>query len=85
MIATTRYRPAASFSPETRSAGQGMLTLLAHAMPVRERPADTIAAVRRAASTALVLEGDRGEADVAAQSLLEIAADVFPNGAEPGQ
>jgi hypothetical protein len=62
-----------------------MLTLLAHAMPVRERPADTIAAVRRAASTALVLEGDRGEAHVAAQSLLEIAADVFPNGAEPGQ
>lgn len=85
LIAATKYRPTASFSPETRSAGQGMLTLLAHAMPVRERPAATIAAVRRAASTALVLEGDRGEADVAAQSLLEIAADVFPNGAEPGQ
>lgn len=58
-----------------------MLTLLAHATPVRERPVETLAAVRRAALTALVLEGDRGEADAAAQSLLEIAAGAFPNGA----
>ena len=85
LIATTRYRPGATFSPQTRTAGQGMLTLLAHSMPVRDRPAETLAAVRRAASTALVLEGDRGEAETAARSLLEIAADVFPNGAEPGR
>jgi hypothetical protein len=85
LIAATKYRPAATFNPELRSAGQGMLTLLAHATPVRERPAETLAAVRQAASTALVLEGDRGEADAAAQSLLEIAAGAFPNGAGPGQ
>jgi hypothetical protein len=85
LIAATRYRPGASFNPEPRSAGQGMLTLLAHATPVRERPAETLAAVRRAASKALVLEGDRGEADAAAQSLMEFAAEAFPNGAGLGQ
>ena len=85
LIAATRYRPGATFSPEPRTAGQGMLTLLAHSMPVRDRPSETLAAVRRAASSALVLEGDRGEADTAAYSLLEIAADAFPNGAESGQ
>lgn len=85
LIAVTRFRPGANFSPEPRSAGQGMLTLLAHAMPVRERPAETLTAVRSAASTALVLEGDRGEADAAAQSLMEIVAEAFPNGAGPGQ
>jgi hypothetical protein len=84
MIAATRYRPEASFNPEIRSAGQGMLTLLAHATGIRERSAESMAAVRGAASSAVVIEGDRGEADAAAQVLLEIAGGAFPNGAGPG-
>jgi hypothetical protein len=84
LIAATRYRPGADFSPERRSAAQGMLTLLAHTTGVRERPADTMASVRRAALAAVVLEGDRGEAGATARALLEIAAEAFPNGSRPG-
>jgi hypothetical protein len=83
LIAATRYRPAAEFSPERRTAGQGTLALLANAGSVNDRPAETLAAVRRAAGTALVVEGDRGEADAAAQALLEIADRAFRNGAGP--
>ena len=83
LIAATRYRPQASWSPERRSAGHGMLTLLANAVPARERPAEALAAARHAASKAIVLEGERGEADATAQALLEIAAGAFPNGARP--
>ena len=78
LIAATRYSPAASFIPERRSSAEGMLTLLAHATGIRERSAESMAAVRGAASSAVVIEGNRGEADAAAQALLEIAADVFP-------
>ncbi len=81
LIAATRYRPDADFSPERRSAGKGILTLLANALPARDRPAQALAAARRAASTAVVLEGERGEAEAAAQALLEIAGSAFPNGA----
>jgi hypothetical protein len=85
LIAATKYRPGADFSPERRSPAQGILTLLANTTGARERPADTMAALRRAASSALVLEGERGEADTAAQLLLEIAAEAFPNGAGRGR
>ena len=85
MIAVTRYRPGANFSPERRSAAQGMLALMANTTGTRERPADTMADLRRAASAALVLEGERGEADAAARLLLEISVDAFPNGARPGR
>lgn len=85
LIAATRYRPGADFSPERRTPAQGMLTLMANTIGTRERPADTMADLRRASSAALVLEGERGEADAAARLLLEIAAEAFPNGARPGR
>lgn len=83
LIAATKYRPQSSWRPELCSAGHGMLALLANAVPARERPADALTAVRRAAANAVVLEGERGEADEAAQALLEIAHESFPNGDGP--
>jgi hypothetical protein len=83
LIAVTRYRPEATWSPERRSAGEGMLALLAHAVPAHDRPAEVPAATKGAASTALVLEGDRGEADVTARDLLEAVASLA-NGARAG-
>jgi hypothetical protein len=82
LIAATKYIPGADFSPERRSSAQGMLTLLAHATGIRERSAESMAALRGAASSAVVIEGNRGEADAAAQALLEIAGGAFPNGAD---
>jgi hypothetical protein len=81
LIAAITYRPDAEFSPERRSAGQGMLVLLAHSAVAHEHPQETLAAARAAASEALVVEGDRGEAAIAAQALLELASKATVHGA----
>jgi hypothetical protein len=83
VIAATVYRSETSFHPERRSAGQGMLALLAHTSRAGKQPDETLTAVRRAASTALVVEGDRGEAASAARLLMELAAGAAENGAGP--
>jgi hypothetical protein len=81
LIAAITYRPDAEFRPERRSAGQGMLTLLAHSAVAHEHPQETLAAAREAASRALVIEGDRGEAADAAPALLELASEATGGGA----
>jgi hypothetical protein len=81
VIAAITYHPDADFSPERRSAGQGMLTLLAHSAVAHEHPQETLAAAREAASRALVVEGDRGEAADAAPALLQLASEATVDGA----
>ena len=70
MILSTSYRSGRTFEPERRSAGQGAMALVANAVPARHRPGEVMATARRAAEGALVLEGDRGEAEAAAQEIL---------------
>lgn len=85
LIAATAYRPQASFRPEPRSAAQGMLALMAHMTGSRERPKEALEAARHAAATALVLEGERGEADAAAEVLLHRLAATVANAAGSGR
>lgn len=70
-IVITKYRPGRSFEPESLSSGEGALALVANAVSTRERPAEVMAIARRAAEGAVVLEGDRGEADSAAREILD--------------
>jgi hypothetical protein len=76
LIAVTTYRPGAEWNPRTLSPGEGMLALLAHALSGHERPAQPLAVTRRAVADAIRLEGERGEAAVAAAALLEAAGKV---------
>jgi hypothetical protein len=69
-IVVTRYRPGGSFEPERLSSGEGALALVGHSVATRDRPAEVMAIARRAAERAVVLEGDRGEADSAAREIL---------------
>lgn len=85
VIASTAYRPEATFRPERRSRAQGVLTLLAHSARAHEHAEATLAAVRNAASTALVLEGDRGEASVAAELLLDTVSGTATRAAAEGR
>jgi hypothetical protein len=71
MIVVTTYRPDAEWKPEARSPGAGAMALLANAVPARERSQEVLEAVRRAADGALVIEGDRGDADAVAPLLLQ--------------
>jgi hypothetical protein len=70
VIAATGYVAGHEWDPSRGSTAEGALALLSHAIPVRERPAQALAAARRAAEGATVLEGIRGEAEPAAEALL---------------
>jgi hypothetical protein len=70
IIAITRYERGAEWRPTRRRPADGALALLSNAVPARERPAQTLAAVRRASAEATVLEGTRGEATPTASDLL---------------
>ncbi|HEV2974735.1 MAG TPA: hypothetical protein VGX69_07015 [Solirubrobacteraceae bacterium] len=70
LIAFTSYRPGVAWGLRPCSAGEGAVKLLEHSVAARSRPEQVLAAVRRAATDAVVLEGDRGDADVAASALL---------------
>jgi hypothetical protein len=85
MIVATGYKPDATFNPESRSSGQGMLALLAHAARTRDEPEETLAGLRQAVSAADFLEGERGEADAAARALLQLVDTAGSNGATPGR
>jgi len=73
-VAVTRYRPGAEWRPQRRSSGHGVLALLTNTVPARERPQESLRAVSRATTGAMVLDGDRGEADLVAESLLAALA-----------
>jgi hypothetical protein len=70
MVVVTSYDPGAQWNPRQLSAGAGAMALLSNAVPAQERPKEVMHAVSRAAKDAIVLEGDRGEADEVAPLLL---------------
>jgi len=70
VIAFTSYRPGVAWALRSCTAGEGAVKLLEHSIAARSRPEQVLAAVRRAATDAVVLEGDRGAADQAATALL---------------
>lgn len=71
LIAVTSYRPGVQCKPQRQSAGTGAMALLSNTVPARDRPEQSLAAVRGAAASALVLEGERGEAVETAADLLD--------------
>jgi hypothetical protein len=80
LVAATTYRPEARFVPEPRTAGQGVLALLEHTAHAGSRAEKSLGAVRRAVSGAHVVVGERGDADAAAQVLLQLAEAAATNG-----
>jgi len=71
MVVITSYNPDARWEPRRLTGGAGAMALLANAVPARERPDEVMRAVSRAAKDAIVLEGDRSEADEVAPLLME--------------
>jgi hypothetical protein len=69
-IVVTSYQPGAEWRPESVSAADGAMALLANAVPARERPTEVMRVVSRTAERAVVLKSARGEADEIAPRLL---------------
>jgi hypothetical protein len=70
VIAFTSYRPGAAWALRPCTTGEGAVKLLEHSVAARSRPKQVLPTVRRAATGAVILEGDRGDADEAANALL---------------
>lgn len=81
VIAFTKYRPRAVWGLSARTAGEGAVKLLEHAVAARSRPGQVLAAVCRAATNAVVFEGERGDAGQAVSALLSQQSPVRPYGA----
>lgn len=62
-IVMTNYRSGAEWRPRRLSPGEGVLALLAHTLPARERPEESLRAITSAVEQAIVLQSERGEAD----------------------
>lgn len=73
-IVSTHYRDGARSRFRRVSEGEGILTLMANAVPARLDPARVLLTTRRAAQGALVLRGNRGDAENTAAIVLEMAA-----------
>jgi len=69
-IVMTTYRPGAEWHPRRLSPGEAVLAVLENTVPARERPTESLRAVSRAVEQAIVLQGDRGEAEEFAPRLL---------------
>ena len=70
MVVLTSFRPGAEWRPERLSPGDGVLALLANAIQARMQTEQALAAFRRSVNDAILLRGDRGEADAVAPLLL---------------
>ena len=70
-VVLTRYRAGATWQPERRSSGRGLVALLANTVPAQDRPRESLSALSKALAGATILEGDRGEAGPVAEALLE--------------
>jgi hypothetical protein len=69
-IVVTSYRRGAEWRPRRLSSGEGAMALLANAVPARDRPAQVMRALSHAASEAITIESERGEAEEVAPLLL---------------
>lgn len=70
LVVFTSYRPGARWEPRRLSIGEALVAMMEHAVPARDRPAQTLAAFRQALTGAKLLSGERGEADEMAVALI---------------
>lgn len=71
LVICTYYRAGVDWQPERLRGGAAMLEVLSNTVTMTTRPEETIPTVKRALTGAVVLKGERGEADELARWLLE--------------
>ena len=76
LVVCTRYKEGADWRPRTRTAGQGLLALLANTVPARRKPRLVLATLRKAVAQARVVQGLRGEAEQTVERLLGTATSM---------
>jgi hypothetical protein len=70
LVALTGFNPGGTFRPRRLSRGKAILAMLQNTVPARRRPRSALRTLEKVVSVAPVLKGRRGDARVAAESLL---------------
>jgi hypothetical protein len=83
VVAFTTHRPGAAWVPALATRGQAVLEMLRHTAPARLRPQAVLSTLDAATAGALLLTGDRGEADAAARALLRSLDDEVEKAGPP--
>jgi hypothetical protein len=76
LVAVTDFRPGGEWLPTTVAGAAAAVELLAHTPTVTTRPQEAMKVVTRALDGAVLLKGERGEADEVAIALLERLAEL---------
>jgi hypothetical protein len=76
MVVAATYRPGAEWQPVQLSGGEAVLALLGDTIPAQTRPAECMRALTAAAERALVVKGERGDAEDLAPLLLAALEDA---------
>jgi hypothetical protein len=71
LAAVTHYVPGAEWNARRLSPGESVLALLSRTVPARTRPQEAMEYLTRAIEGAVVLEGERGEAEEFAEMILD--------------
>jgi hypothetical protein len=71
MVIVTRYRPGGEWQPRELSTGAGVLATLEHTVSAQTRPRAAMRVLGKTLEGAVILQGERGEADEFAAILLE--------------
>jgi len=72
LVVLATHSPGAEWQPETLTPGRAVIEMLAHTVPARLRPEESLSALERAVARAAVLMGERGEASELAPRLLRL-------------
>jgi hypothetical protein len=75
LVVLSWYERDAAWKPERLSAGDGALKILANTVPGTDRPGQSLAAITKAVTDAVILEGPRGDAAALARELLSMLAE----------
>jgi hypothetical protein len=76
VVARLPYRSGAELRTAQLSSAEGIVMLMEHALTAIDRPAETLAVLRRLCEHALLIDGVRGEAEAAAGFLLDTASEL---------
>jgi hypothetical protein len=71
LVIATQFQLGAEWQPRELSPGAGVLVMLENAVPAQDRPEQTLRVLKKALDGAVILQGDRGEADEVARELLD--------------
>jgi hypothetical protein len=70
LVVVSHYKAGATWRPRHLSPGHGVLALLANTVSARRQPSTALSTLQQAAANAVILQGTRGEASLAAPRLL---------------